>query len=45
MKVYEEMINHSWTRGMWRMTTVGEMVEFVQLWDLVQNVQFTIKWR
>ncbi|RCV20137.1 hypothetical protein SETIT_4G032100v2 [Setaria italica] len=39
--VQEELTNHNWTRGLWRMTTVQEMSEFVVLWDLVQNVQLS----
>jgi len=35
-KVREELQDQSWTRGLWRMNTVQEMVEFVTLWDLVQ---------
>jgi len=41
LKVREQMENHSWTRGLWRMSSVEEMVEFVRLWDLVQDVQFS----
>jgi len=37
-KVREELQDQSWTRGLWRMNTVQEMVEFVTLWDLVQQV-------
>jgi hypothetical protein len=40
-KVFEEVTNANWTRGLWRMSTVTEMVEFVELWDRVQQVQFT----
>ena len=39
MKVREELQDQSWTRGLWRMNTVQEMVEFVTLWDLVQQVK------
>ena len=28
----------AWTRGLWRMSTVEEMADFVTLWDLVQQV-------
>jgi hypothetical protein len=49
-KVFEEITNHSWTRGLWRMTSVEEMAEFVVLWDSVQEVNFTdqtdiLQWR
>jgi len=49
-KVKEELQDQKWTRGLWRMTTVQEMAEFVILWDLVQQVQLTdgtdeIRWR
>ena len=40
-KVREELQDQSWTRGLWRMNTVQEMVEFVTLWDLVQQVTLT----
>jgi hypothetical protein len=40
-KVFEEVTNANWMRGLWRMSTVAEMVEFVELWDRVQQVQFT----
>lgn len=46
----EDPENHSWTRVLWRMTEVEEMVEFVQLWDLIMQVMLTegedtIRWR
>ena len=49
LKVKDQLLNQSWTRGLWRMSTV-EMAEFVVLWDLVQNVQLTpeedqIQWK
>jgi len=37
-KVREELQDQSWTRGLWRMSTVEEMADFVTLWDLVQQV-------
>ena len=37
-KVNEELQDQSWTRGLWRMSSVEEMVDFVILWDLVQQV-------
>jgi len=40
-KVREELHDQSLTRGLWRMNTVQEMVEFVTLWDLVQQVTLT----
>lgn len=47
--VQEELPNHNWTRGLWRMTTLQEMSEFVVLWDLVQNAltdqEDSIRWR
>ena len=39
--VQEELVNQSWTRGLWRMNSVEELAEFVRLWDLVQEVQLT----
>lgn len=39
LKVKQQLENHSWTRGLWRMESAEEFVEFVRLWDLVQNVQ------
>ena len=33
LTVKERLVNQSWTRGLWRMQTVEEMAEFVQLWD------------
>jgi len=47
--VKEELQNQSWTRGLWRMETVDEMAQFVELWDHVHNVQLLnsedqIKW-
>jgi hypothetical protein len=40
----------NWTRGLWRMESVQQMVEFIELWDLVSVVQLvdredTISWR
>jgi hypothetical protein len=48
--VKEELQNQNWTRSLWRMQTVEEMANFVELWDLVQAVQLTdeqdqITWR
>jgi hypothetical protein len=49
-KVFEEISNHNWTRGLRRMNSVEEMAKFVIPWDLVQEVQFTdhpdvLQWR
>jgi hypothetical protein len=41
LKAREQLENQSWTRGLWRMSTVEEMAEFVMLWDLVQGVHFS----
>ena len=43
LKVKDQLINQSWTRGLWKMSSVEEMTEFVGLWDLVQNVQLTLE--
>lgn len=40
-KVREELQDQSCTRGLWRMSTVEEMAEFVTLWDLVQQVSLS----
>ena len=39
--VKEELVNQSWTRGLWRMSTVEEMASFVKLWDYVQQIQLS----
>lgn len=49
-KVKDELQNLNGTRGLWRMTTVEELAQFVQLWDLAQQVTLTsesdtISWR
>lgn len=49
-KVRGELQDQSWTRGLWRMSTLDEMAEFVLLWDLVQQVSLNeqedqISWR
>lgn len=49
-KVQEEVTDQNWTRGLWRMGSITEMVEFVTLWPLVQTISFTdspdeIVWR
>ena len=41
LTVKEQLENQSWTRGLWRMSSVEEMADFVALWDLVQDVQLT----
>jgi len=38
LKVRDQLVNQCWTRGLWRMSTVEEMAQFVLLWDLVQGV-------
>jgi len=37
----DELVNQSWTRGLWRMQTVEEMANFVKLWNMVQKIQLT----
>ena len=49
-KVNEELQDQSWTRGLWCMSSVEEMAEFVILWDLVQQVSLNdqedqLSWR
>ena len=49
-RVKEEFLNQNWTRGLWRMETVSQMANIVELWDAVQQRKFndeqdTIKWR
>lgn len=48
--VKDELTDRNWTRGLWRMISVQEMAEFIQLWDLVTQTQLTqqedkITWR
>jgi hypothetical protein len=31
--VAADLVNHNWTRGLWRMSTIEEMAEFIHLWD------------
>lgn len=38
LKVSDQLVNQCWTRGLWRMSTVEEMAQFVLLWDLVHGV-------
>lgn len=33
--VQQDLTNHSWTRGLWRMNSVDQMTQFITLWDLV----------
>jgi hypothetical protein len=45
-----DLSNDNWTRGLWRMTTAQEMAQFINLWELLQEVQLTdasdtITWR
>lgn len=49
-KVSEELLNLNWTRGLWRMETVQHFSEFINLWELVQQVQLSniedsIRWK
>jgi hypothetical protein len=37
--VSEYLSNDNWMRGLWRMTEADEMVELINLWSLIQNVQ------
>ncbi|WVZ87981.1 hypothetical protein U9M48_034550, partial [Paspalum notatum var. saurae] len=37
--VNEELVNLNWTRGLWRMQSVQQMAEFIQLWDLVHEAK------
>ena len=39
--VKDELVNQCWTRGLWRMSTVEEMADFVKLWDYVQQIQLS----
>jgi len=39
--VRDDITDHKWTRGLWRMSTVEQMAEFIGLWDAVHAVQFT----
>jgi hypothetical protein len=39
LEVPEQLENQSWTQGLWRMSMMEEMAEFVMLWDKVQDVQ------
>ena len=39
--VKEELVQHNWTRGLWRMQSVEEMADFVLLWDSVQGLQLS----
>ena len=41
LTVREEVEYQTWTRGLWRMSTADEMVEFVLLWEKVQEVFFS----
>ena len=48
--VKDDITNHQWTRGLWRMNSVEQMTQFVILWDAVQQVEFVdrpdeITWR
>jgi hypothetical protein len=48
--VADDLQNQNWTRGLWRMNTADQIVEFVILWDKLQHIQLTdtsdtIAWR
>jgi hypothetical protein len=50
LTLWDEVQGDKWTRGLWRMSTAEQMVEFVCLWSLVQEVQFNdspdaIRWK
>jgi len=40
--VRDELVNRSWTRGLWRMNTIEELSSFARLWDYAQNILFSI---
>lgn len=35
------MENQTWTRGLWRMSAATEITEFIYLWEVVQEIQFS----
>lgn len=39
--VAEDLNNNNWTRVLWKMTQAEEMVELINLWSLIQEVQLT----
>jgi hypothetical protein len=39
--VADDLQNQNWTRGLWRMNTADQIVEFVILWDKLQHIQLT----
>lgn len=46
----QDITDHNWTRGLWRMQSGEELAEFILLWDVVQEVHLTdeddqIRWR
>ena len=41
LSVRQEIENGTWTRGLWRMSTAEEMAEYIMLWEVVQEVQFS----
>jgi hypothetical protein len=48
--VRDDVTNHNWTRGLWRMESAKQMAEFIHLWDLVQQAQLSnqgnrIEWK
>jgi hypothetical protein len=38
-KVKDDLLHMNWTRGLWRIESVQQMAEFVELWDLLFIVQ------
>jgi hypothetical protein len=36
-----DLQNDNWTRGLWKMTSAGEMAELIKLWSLIQEVQLS----
>jgi hypothetical protein len=48
--VRDDVTNHNWTRGLWRMESANQMAEFIHLWDLVQQAHLSnqgnrIEWK
>ena len=39
--IREEIENGTWTRDLWRMSTEEEMAQYILLWEVVQDVQFS----
>jgi hypothetical protein len=34
-KVKDDLLHMNWTRGLWRIESVQQMAEFMELWDLL----------